>query len=179
MDNWLLIIILILLLLVITLLFAVSLLVIYFFRISRKLHNTDTNNKIDCNRPTKSNKAYCHVHSDQKSAGTCAICELPFCEECLTGHDKLNFCPDHYRLFLENSWSEVSSVKTTPSTPQKGLHIYKVKKEAWEQNAIPSYIVTYYKIDTESDIIESHVKLFAMTSDLEKIQAMLTQSNSY
>lgn len=118
-------------------------------------------------------KFYCHNHPDDQSIGSCLICEEVFCENCLIEHDGLYFCKEHFRIFASNKWKQITDVKTTPETPLDGLHIYHFKRKLWRERNTPSYILTHYKINIESDFIESFIQLNVPEKDAERLEAEL------
>ena len=116
---------------------------------------------------------FCKLHPGIKSTGLCAICEQPFCADCLKEHEKLFFCPEHYDLFLAHKWTDVLTIRTNPNEPYKTAFLYNFKKQLWEQDNIPTYIITHYKIDVEQDHIESYVKLFARQDNQELLKKLI------
>ncbi len=110
-------------------------------------------------------EGFCTNHSDIIAQGTCAICGDLFCETCLKTYEMLHFCSEHYQTFINHTWVEVETIKTSPSDPEGGLALYSYKEKMWREFKIPSYILTHYKIDIENDLIESHIKLYAKDSD--------------
>ena len=120
----------------------------------------------------KSIYGFCFNHSDQHAQGTCAICENSFCEKCLWEHEKTHFCPEHYRLFMDSKWVELSRVHSTPDTPEAALALYDLKAQAWK-NKVPTYIVTHYKINFEGDQIESHVVLYGREQEASELHLQL------
>lgn len=118
---------------------------------------------------------HCTTHKDVKAAGLCNICEKSFCEECLHTHESLNFCHEHYPIFLGSQWEEVTSVHTTPDEPERGTFIYQCKKEIWEKESLPTYLQTHYKINPDTDQIESIVCLYAPKDILQLVKERLTK----
>ncbi len=112
----------------------------------------------------------CANHPDIIAQGMCAICAELFCETCLKAYEMLHFCNEHYELFINHKWVEIETVKTSPNDPESGLSLYTHKEKMWRERKIPSYIMTHYKIDIENDLIESHIKLYAMDSDRQTVQ---------
>jgi hypothetical protein len=58
-------------------------------------------------------KFYCINHKETASAGSCLMCEDVFCENCLVEHEGIYFCKDHFRIFANNKWVQISDIKTT------------------------------------------------------------------
>ena len=114
-------------------------------------------------------KFFCENHHDIPSAGACLICEDVFCEKCLIEHDSLYFCKEHFRVFANNKWKQITDVKTTPNTPDDGLFIYHFKRFIWREKETPSFVLTHYKINIEEDFIESFIQLNVIEKDAEKL----------
>lgn len=114
-------------------------------------------------------KHYCSHHHDEASVGSCLICEDVFCEQCLVEHDSMHFCKEHFRIFANNKWTQITDVRTTPDTPEDGLYIYNFKRDLWANKQIPTFVMTHYKINIENDYIESFIQLNVRENDAEKI----------
>lgn len=114
-------------------------------------------------------KYFCENHPDSPSVGTCLICEDVFCEKCLIEHDSLYFCKEHFKIFANNKWKQITDVKTTPNTPDDGLFIYHFKRQIWREKETPSFVLTHYKINIEEDFIESFIQLNVIEKDAEKL----------
>ncbi|MBC7713830.1 MAG: hypothetical protein H7177_10855 [Rhizobacter sp.] len=114
-------------------------------------------------------KFFCENHPDTPSVGACLICEDVFCEKCLIEHDSLYFCKEHFRVFANNKWKQITDVKTTPNTPDDGLFIYHFKRHIWRDNETPSFVLTHYKINIEEDFIESFIQLNVIEKDADRL----------
>jgi hypothetical protein len=121
------------------------------------------------------NQGYCASHAGTIAVSMCAICGDLVCDECHRGHDSLHFCTRHFETFLRYQWKVLDSVVTTPKNPEKGIFLYQFKQNEWSSKNIPSYIMTHYKIDVESDSIESHIHLFVREEDYENLKETLSQ----
>lgn len=110
-------------------------------------------------------KYVCHNHKDQPTIGACLICEDVFCENCLIEHDGMFFCRDHFKTYAANRWIQITDLKTTPNTPEEGMHIYEYKRLQWNKKNIPSFVLTHYKINVEEDLIESYIQLHVRVED--------------
>lgn len=113
---------------------------------------------------------FCKNHPDNASIGACLICEDVFCEKCLIESDGLCFCKDHFKTFVNNKWSQITDVKTTPATPEEGMFIYQYKRQIWRDRDVPSFVLTHYKINIEHDYIESYIQLNVITSKAEDLK---------
>lgn len=114
-------------------------------------------------------KFYCHNHPDAQSVGSCLICEEVFCENCLSEHEGLYFCKEHFKTFANNKWRQITDVKTTPDTPIDGLYVYHFKRKIWKEEKIPCYILTHYKINLDNDFIESFIQLNVREEDADQL----------
>ena len=115
----------------------------------------------------------CIHHQDAPSVGSCLICEEVFCADCLVDHESMHFCKEHFRTYANYKWILITDTRTTPDTPEDGLYIYNFKREIWLKRNIPSFVMTHYKINIESDYIESFIQLNVREDDVEKLSAEL------
>ncbi len=177
MDKTLIIIVLLLFVIIIVLLGFIGIFLFLFLKQHKDKNINNPASKI----PSRKQPAvkleplhgHCMHHPTEKAGGICNICEHPFCETCLHTHESLNFCDEHYQIFLESKWIEIDSVQTTPSHPEKGTRIYKFKNMIWEQETLPTYLQTHYKINHTTDEIESVVILYAPAENAEIIKNKL------
>lgn len=118
-------------------------------------------------------KFQCHNHPDKESVGSCLICEEVFCESCLVEHESMHFCRDHFRIFANSKWKQITDVRTTPDTPEEGLFIYSFKKDMWKEKNLPTFVMTHYKINIDNDYIESFIQLNVREEDAETLSIEL------
>ena len=118
-------------------------------------------------------EATCHLHPQEPSEGSCAICARYFCVSCLKTHGTLTFCREHIHVFLSGNWEEVYTVKSTPDHPEAGVKVVEWKNRTWEELGTPLYLETHYKINVEGDMIESWVVLFARAAEKAEIKKRL------
>jgi len=118
-------------------------------------------------------EATCHLHPQEPSEGSCAICGRYFCASCLKGHGTLTFCREHLNTFLSSGWAEVFTVKSTPEQPEAGVKVVEWKNQIWENEGTPLYVETHYKINVEGDMIESWIVLFAREAEKEVVKKRL------
>lgn len=114
-------------------------------------------------------KYFCNNHPEAQSIGSCLICEDVYCEKCLVEHEGLYFCKEHFKIFANNKWQQITDVKTTPDTPIDGLYVYHFKRKIWKENNVPAYILTHYKINIENDFIESFIQLYVREQEADKL----------
>ncbi len=166
--------------LLVIILILIGILVFIIFKLLGDKSNTSTNlevlnpkvetttitelNKLEAIKNKKlseavSEKYYCTNHKDQNSIGGCLICEDVFCEACLVEHEGMYFCRDHFKIFANNKWKQITDQITTPETPEDGLYIWDFKRYLWKEKSIPSFVLTHYKINVDNDFIESYVQL--------------------
>ena len=114
-------------------------------------------------------KYYCIHHSEAPSVGSCLICEEVFCVDCLVDHESMHFCKEHFRTYANFKWKQITDTMTTPDSPELGLYIYNFKRELWLKKSIPSFVMTHYKINIDTDYIESFIQLNVREDDVEKL----------
>jgi len=118
----------------------------------------------------------CFKHPEQIAVSACAICAQLLCENCVREHETLQFCPEHFEMFLNYKWVEIETVATTPQTPERGMYLYEFKERSWNDSGKPSYIMTHYKINVENDLIESYIKLYVREEDIQELKAKIRSS---
>jgi len=116
----------------------------------------------------------CVFHPERDPVGVCAICEAACCESCLREWEHLNFCSDHIKLYAAHNWEPITNERTTANSPEASSYIYDFKKSIWSKG-VPSFIVTHYRIEIESDIVESYVQLFVKQEDKTALSSLISQ----
>ena len=114
---------------------------------------------------------FCIHHQDKQSVGSCLICEEVFCDRCLVEHESMHFCKEHFRVYANHKWNQITDVKTTPNNPEDGFFIYEFKRDIWINRNIPTFVMTHYKINTDNDYIESFIQLNVREEDVEKLKS--------
>ncbi|MCO4792938.1 MAG: hypothetical protein KC493_04455 [Bacteriovoracaceae bacterium] len=180
---WLLISVLILLTVILT---ALLLIVVYFVFFKEKDNPPALENNESEEVPTVKHirppafdaptLTTCEEHEDTRAVNVCAICSTQLCELCVREDENIVFCPSHFKTYVDHNWVEISNVKTTPSTPEASAHVFEFKKHLWKSDGTPTYIVTHYKIDVESDQIESYVKLMVREEEKEELEKGLKET---
>jgi len=162
-SKYFILIISILSIILITTLIILVAMAFYIFKLKNKGQKNDPPNNLE---------NQCHKHKDKSPDGQCAICNQYFCSNCLKEHENLSFCSEHYQIFITNKWEVAHTVKTTPEQPTPGIELFKEKNLLWKKHSIPSYTVTYYKINIENDTIESYVKLYGRVQDNQRFNTI-------
>jgi len=134
------------------------------------LHPNSSQNSSQVDPTTKIAEGNCHFHDELRGVGICSICGATLCESCIINHDSLNFCNEHFHLFLSNNWKVIEKVKTTPDQAHLGHYLYNFKEYLWNTLNTPSYIIVNYKINVEHDSIESDIELYGPEAETEALQ---------
>lgn len=117
----------------------------------------------------------CVNHPERQAQGLCAISEVPICESCLREDDGLVFSVDHFRTYLQAKWTVIEKVKATPEDTTASAHIYKLKRRLWAHDETPTLVSTHYRIDVDTDQIESHIHFLVREQEKEDIKAKLSK----
>lgn len=118
-------------------------------------------------------KSHCPNHKENTPVGTCLICEEAFCEECLIEHESLYFCKEHFRTYADNKWEKITDILTTAETPEASMHVYDFKRDLWQFEKVPTFVLTHYKINVAEDIIESYVQLHVRENEVQELSKRL------
>ena len=120
---------------------------------------------------------FCPIHPDEPGETSCAICDKIFCSSCIRPFKSFHACKEHLPLLMHNEWEEVLTLKTSTTDPERGVKLYDFKKELFENEHIPTYIETHYKINVDQDYIETYLVLIGVTKDLNRIKNHLVTKN--
>lgn len=118
-------------------------------------------------------EANCKTHLEKRATGGCQICEGTFCEECLEIYRNILLCPKHHQLAIKASWISVKTIRLSSENPQEGIKLQELKESVWKKENLPAYIITHYRINIESDVIESHMDLYVRRQDEDQFKEKL------
>jgi hypothetical protein len=170
-DKYFLLILAVLIFAIIILIALVALMVFFFFKFQK-----DQKAQISLSQETKIIKKpladvrHCSVHDDLAAVAACAVCDEYFCSDCLRQHENLYFCSTHLHMFLDGAWKEYDSIQTSPEDPERGVRYYELKRKLWKEKNIPMVILTHYKIDIDTDTINTFLKVLVRDLDLKSVQ---------
>jgi hypothetical protein len=135
---------------------------------------TNSPKTLKTNKPSShhQNEGMCHYHSNEAARAQCAICSDLLCQQCNREYEHLHFCPTHFELYTSHQWRPLTTVVTRPQTPQHGVALYEFKENLWDNKKIPSYVVTHYKIDVETDQIESYIQLYVREEEFTLLSSL-------
>ncbi len=127
---------------------------------------------LDKIKPKKS-EIYCLHHANEPGEVSCAICDHMFCSACIRPFKSMYFCKEHIQLIMRHDWGEVLTIKTSTTDPEEGVRLYEVKKEFFENENLPTYIETHYKINIDQDYIETYLVLYAIKEKVSELKEKL------
>lgn len=113
---------------------------------------------------------FCPNHTDEPGEVVCAICDKLYCKACIKPFKTMHFCKEHLPLIMRFDWDEVLTIKTSTTDPEKGVRLYDIKKQVFEQKNIPTYVETHYKINVDQDYIETYLVLYAIKENVEAVR---------
>jgi hypothetical protein len=122
---------------------------------------------------SKRSELFCPNHPDEPGEVTCAICDHLYCRLCIKPFKSLHFCKEHLPLLMNKEWVEVLTIKTSTKDPEEGVRMYDLKKKLFQEDELPTYIETHYKINVDKDFIETYLVVFAITEDAPTIKEKL------
>lgn len=118
----------------------------------------------------KRSDLFCPNHSEEPGEVVCAICDKLYCKACIKPFKTMHFCKEHLPLIMRFDWDEVLTIKTSTADPERGVRLYDVKKQVFEQKNIPTYVETHYKINVDQDYIETYLVLYAIKENVEAVR---------
>lgn len=117
---------------------------------------------------------FCPYHPQEAGEVQCGMCARYFCSRCVRPMKSIYFCKEHMALFLRHNWQEVLTLKTSSDDPEAGVRLIDQKQRIYSENQLPTYIETHYKIDVDSDFIETYLVLFAQEAQVEQVKEHLS-----
>lgn len=129
-----------------------------------KMYHSEVEGRIQELKSLKpvSRDLFCPNHPDEPGEAQCAICDDLYCRVCIRPFKSLHYCKEHLALIMRHDWVEILTLKTSTTDPEEGVRLYDRKKHVFREHGLPTYVETHYKIDVDSDHIETHLKLFAV-----------------
>jgi len=118
---------------------------------------------------------FCPIHPEEAGEVQCGMCGKYFCNKCIRPMKSIYFCKEHMAVFLRNQWEEILTLKTSSSDPEAGVRLYDKKQLIFTEHKIPTYIETHYKIDVDSDFIETYLVLYAQENQAEQVKELLEE----
>lgn len=119
---------------------------------------------------------FCPNHTEEPGEVSCAICDRIFCKACIKPFKTMHFCKEHLPLIMRHDWEEVLTIKTSTTDPEKGVRLYDVKKNIFENRNIPTYVETHYKINVDQDFIETYLVLYSIKEDVEQVKQTFNEA---
>lgn len=113
---------------------------------------------------------FCPNHTEEPGEVSCAICDRIFCKACIKPFKTMHFCKEHLPLVMRHDWEEVLTIKTSTTDPEKGVRLYDIKKDIFENKNLPTYVETHYKINVDQDFIETYLVLYSIKEDVERVR---------
>ena len=107
----------------------------------------------------------CITHKESRATGSCQICDLTYCGECMENYRNILLCSKHHQLAQKANWISIKTVKLSSLDPKEGISLQEIKETLWQQENLPAYIITHYRINIEKDLIESHMDLYVRRED--------------
>lgn len=119
---------------------------------------------------------FCPNHSEEPGEVVCAICDKLYCKACIKPFKTMHFCKEHLPLIMRHDWDEVLTLKTSTTDPERGVKLYDIKKEIFENKQVPTYVETHYKINVDQDFIETYLVLYAIKENVESVRKIFNEA---
>ncbi len=116
---------------------------------------------------------FCVDHPELYAKGICAISNLPYCELCLTKEDGIKIARKHLDLYLDNKWETMYMLNHNTCSADNFNELFKVKRELWEADNTPLITHRQFKINVETDKVETYTFVQARTQDVAMIASKL------
>lgn len=119
------------------------------------------------------NEHFCVDHPEILAKGICAISSENLCELCLTKEDDIKIGRKYLNTYLDNSWTDLEMIRHTSENSSLISQIESLKKNLWDENQTPIIMQKQFKIDIDTDIIETYTLVKVIESDADSIRNSL------
>jgi len=116
---------------------------------------------------------FCPNHVEEPGEVTCAICDHLFCKSCVRPYKTFHLCKEHLPLVMKYEWEEVITIKTSTHDPERGVRLYDIKKDLFNDEHHSTYVETHYKINVENDYIETYLVMFAIKDEVKLVKEFI------
>lgn len=111
--------------------------------------------------------SFCVDHPDLPAKGRCAISDELYCDLCLTKENDVKVARKFLNLFLDHEWPVFQMLNNEEVGADKLNEVMRVKKELWKDGQIPIITQRQFKINIESDEIETFTVIMVREVDKE------------
>lgn len=118
---------------------------------------------------------YCSDHPDLVSVGVCAISGKNYCEHCLKSFQSLKIGKKYMNLYLDHEWAVFMTLAKESTFADPPKEVLDLKYRLWSESQIPVIVQSQFKINIDSDEVESFIVLKARTMDIDVIQSQFEE----
>ncbi len=116
---------------------------------------------------------FCIDHPELYAKGVCSICNEPYCELCITKEMNVKVARKHLDLILDSKWEMVHMLQNEETGPDKLNELFRIKKSLWRESQTPIITHRQFKINIETDQIETYTFVQVREQDLAEIEPQL------
>lgn len=121
--------------------------------------------------------SFCIDHPELPAKGICSISDEAYCDLCITKEKDIRMARKYLNLFLDNDWLELFMINNNSTGADKLNETMRLKRELWRDSQIPVITQKQFKINIESDEIETYTVIMGRENDQDTIQEKLSFLN--
>lgn len=114
---------------------------------------------------------FCVDHPENMAKGKCSISGEPYCELCITKEKDVRIARKYLHLFLDNTWENIFFIEDEILGEEKLAKLMDLKKEIWSNDGTPIITQKQFKINVETDMIETFTVVMARPEDSEMVKS--------
>ena len=119
----------------------------------------------------------CQDHPDTPAYKKCSISGEYLCEKCVTSHDNIWVGKKYVDILLDGNWQELLMIPDRDENEGQLTKILDKKNKLWQSESVPVIVQGHYKINVESDDIESYTVVMVRPEDKERLKSELSFYN--
>lgn len=116
---------------------------------------------------------FCVDHLENEAKGICSISGEQYCELCITKENDVRIARKFLNLFLDTTWNDTFFFNNKDIGKEKINELMRVKNELWHSKSIPVIAQKQFKINIETDDIETYTVVMTREQDQSEISSRL------
>ena len=116
---------------------------------------------------------FCIDHPENSAKGNCSISNEYYCELCITKEKDVRIARKYLNMFLDTEWKDTFFFNNSEIGTEKLNELFRVKVELWKDKSIPVITQQQFKINIETDDIETYTVVMTREEDQGVIDGRL------
>lgn len=150
----------------------------YVARKTEEKNNDFTHQRVETISHDQAIGDYCVDHSTEVSIGNCAISGNAYCKHCLKTFQNIKVGKKYLNMFLASDWLDFLVIPKRDIYDDVDPRLLDLKRELWENEKMPIIVQNHYKINIDSDQIESYTVFKSRKEDVDSLKIRFKELSS-